>query len=494
MPSESTELMKRLVKEASQVRFIPSATLTTHYRFANSLLTQAKHYKKENDLINAYKFYRRYVTLVLEKLPEHPEYGNPEHKLEKQELVKNANLALIEMQNMEPILDSYFRRVEAGEALKKEQATSCLNVPKTSEHYKRKQQIQKQDQGDQDQECFNISRNIENIYQHETTHNEIYKSYPTNWGLVNESKDIVPSSYSTDSSLSVSDQKPHHNSHIRYEHYDTNQNDGYIYPASTFDNAPPLIPPKIKDSPPKLPPKPNEYLYDASPSHSPRRSSKISISKSRNEHSSYKDLSKTSISKSRNEHSSYEVLSKIPNVPEYFAFTESGEGLRTIIMPINIRDKFIQISAPNTAKNLETCGVLLIPKQISTSDSCTMTNEEELLKYVERNGLLTLGWIHTHPTQTCFMSSMDLHTHSVYQVILPEAVAIVCAPSKSPNFGIFRLTNPPGLQTILQCVRRGFHPHNSNEKIDKEISSYGHVVMEKIDLTVVDLRRINKKF
>ncbi|CAJ0762807.1 18840_t:CDS:2, partial [Entrophospora sp. SA101] len=271
MPSESTELMKRLVKEASQVRFIPSATLTTHYRFANSLLTQAKHYKKENDLINA---------LVLEKLPEHPEYGNPEHKLEKQELVKNANLALIEMQNMEPILDSYFRRVEAGEALKKEQATSCLNVPKTSEHYKRKQQIQKQDQGDQDQECFNISRNIENIYQHETTHNEIYKSYPTNWGLVNESKDIVPSSYSTDSS--------------------------YIYPASTFDNAPPLIPPKIKDSPPKLPPKPNEYLYDASPSHSPRRSSKISISKSRNEHSSYKDLSKTSISKSRNEHSSYE--------------------------------------------------------------------------------------------------------------------------------------------------------------------------------------------
>ncbi|CAJ0840051.1 10394_t:CDS:2 [Entrophospora sp. SA101] len=287
MPSESTELMKRLVKEASQVRFIPSATLTTHYRFANSLLTQAKHYKKENDLINAYKFYRRYVTLVLEKLPEHPEYGNPEHKLEKQELVKNANLALIEMQNMEPILDSYFRRVEAGEALKKEQATSCLNVPKTSEHYKRKQQIQKQDQGDQDQECFNISRNIENIYQHETTHNEIYKSYPTNWGLVNESKDIVPSSYSTDSS--------------------------YIYPASTFDNAPPLIPPKIKDSPPKLPPKPNEYLYDASPSHSPRRSSKISISKSRNEHSSYKDLSKTSISKSRNEHSSYEVLSKIPN-------------------------------------------------------------------------------------------------------------------------------------------------------------------------------------
>ncbi len=41
--------------------------------------------------------------------------------------------------------------------------------------------------------------------------------------------------------------------------------------------------------------------------------------------------------------------------------------------------------------------------------------------------------IHTHPTQSCFMSSMDLHTHVAYQQMLPEAIAIVCAPKGDPS-------------------------------------------------------------
>lgn len=102
------------------------------------------------------------------------------------------------MQNIEPILDDYFRRVEAGEALKKEQTTNGLKAPKTSEHYKRKQLIQKQNQENQQWERFNIPKSVENIYQHETTHDEIYKSYPTNWGFVNELKDTVQSYHSTD--------------------------------------------------------------------------------------------------------------------------------------------------------------------------------------------------------------------------------------------------------------------------------------------------------
>ena len=36
----------------------------------------------------------------------------------------------------------------------------------------------------------------------------------------------------------------------------------------------------------------------------------------------------------------------------------------------------------------------------------------------------------THPSQTAFMSSVDLHTHYSYQVMLDEAIAIVVAPSK----------------------------------------------------------------
>ncbi len=44
-------------------------------------------------------------------------------------------------------------------------------------------------------------------------------------------------------------------------------------------------------------------------------------------------------------------------------------------------------------------------------------------------GLYPLGWIHTHPSQTCFLSSVDVHTHCGYQTMLDEAVAIVMAPT-----------------------------------------------------------------
>lgn len=37
-------------------------------------------------------------------------------------------------------------------------------------------------------------------------------------------------------------------------------------------------------------------------------------------------------------------------------------------------------------------------------------------------------FLQTHPSQTAFLSSVDLHTHCSYQVMMPEAIAIVCAP------------------------------------------------------------------
>jgi hypothetical protein len=96
------------------------------------------------------------------------------------------------------------------------------------------------------------------------------------------------------------------------------------------------------------------------------------------------------------------------------------------------------------------------------------------------------------------MSSVDLHTHASFQCMLPESFAVVCAPKSdprcvflapsllehhpwkslaqslllvlvliqngslitSPSFGIFRLTDPPGLQTVLKCTaKQAFHPH-----------------------------------
>jgi len=126
------------------------------------------------------------------------------------------------------------------------------------------------------------------------------------------------------------------------------------------------------------------------------------------------------------------------------AYLENGSPLRTIILPSQLRHEFLSIASPNTKRNLETCGILcgtlvsnalfisklVIPEQESTSDTCEMINESALFDYCDSEDLMTLGWIHTHPTQTCFMSSRDLHTHHPYQVLMPESIAIVCAPSK----------------------------------------------------------------
>ncbi|KAF5616913.1 STAM-binding protein, partial [Fusarium sp. NRRL 25303] len=129
------------------------------------------------------------------------------------------------------------------------------------------------------------------------------------------------------------------------------------------------------------------------------------------------------------------------------AYLENGDPIRSLFLPKNLRQKFLDIAADNTRRGLEMCGMLcgtpinnalfvrclLIPDQKCTSDTCETENEEVMFDYCMKEDLLLLGWIHTHPTQTCFMSSRDLHTHAGYQVMMPESVAIVCAPKFQPS-------------------------------------------------------------
>ncbi|XP_057474756.1 AMSH-like ubiquitin thioesterase 1 isoform X1 [Actinidia eriantha] len=152
----------------------------------------------------------------------------------------------------------------------------------------------------------------------------------------------------------------------------------------------------------------------------------------------------------------------------------SSESPLELHISTTLMDSFMKLAKTNTDKHLETCGVLagllknrkfyvtalIIPKQESTSDSCQTTNEEEIFEVQDKQSLFPLGWIHTHPTQSCFMSSIDVHTHYSYQIMLPESIAIVMAPKDSSRkHGIFRLTTPGGMEIIRQCPQRGFHSH-----------------------------------
>ncbi|KAI0123746.1 Mov34/MPN/PAD-1 family protein [Xylariales sp. AK1849] len=187
------------------------------------------------------------------------------------------------------------------------------------------------------------------------------------------------------------------------------------------------------------------------------------------------------------------------------AYLENGEPIRSVFLPSKLREDFVRLASDNTQRGLEMCGILcgtavnnalfvrclVIPEQKCTSDTCETENEGALFEYCDGEELLQLGWIHTHPTQSCFMSSRDLHTQAGYQVMLPESIAVVCAPKFEPSYGIFRLTNPPGLPHILHCTQTTtFHPHSiDNLYTGAEKPSGGHVFESKdLEYYVHDLR------
>ncbi|XP_045424724.1 AMSH-like protease isoform X2 [Lemur catta] len=173
------------------------------------------------------------------------------------------------------------------------------------------------------------------------------------------------------------------------------------------------------------------------------------------------------------------------------------EGLRCVVLPKDLCHRFLQLADSNTVRGIETCGILcgklthneftithvIVPKQSAGPDYCDMENVEELFNVQDQHDLLTLGWIHTHPTQTAFLSSVDLHTHCSYQLMLPEAIAIVCSP-KHKDTGIFRLTNA-GMLEVSACKKKGFHPHT---KEPRPFSICKHVLVKDIKIIVLDLR------
>uniref|UniRef100_A0A8C9SMS3 STAM binding protein a n=1 Tax=Scleropages formosus TaxID=113540 RepID=A0A8C9SMS3_SCLFO len=173
------------------------------------------------------------------------------------------------------------------------------------------------------------------------------------------------------------------------------------------------------------------------------------------------------------------------------------DGLRQLSVPSELCHRFLRLADANTSRAVETCGILcgrltqnaftvthvIVPKQCGGPDYCDTENEEELFLIQDQYDLITLGWIHTHPTQTAFLSSVDLHTHCSYQIMLPESIAIVCSP-KFNETGYFRLTDY-GMEEISSCKQKGFHPHPKEPPL---FSAGGHVTITDSKVTVLDLR------
>lgn len=173
------------------------------------------------------------------------------------------------------------------------------------------------------------------------------------------------------------------------------------------------------------------------------------------------------------------------------------DGLREIAVPAELCSKFLRLANNNTIRAVETCGILcgrlnrnaftvthvIVPKQCGGPDYCDTENEEELFLVQDQYNLITLGWIHTHPTQTAFLSSVDLHTHCSYQMMLPESIAIVCSP-KFNETGYFRLTDY-GMEEISTCTQKGFHPHPKEPPL---FTGGNHIRITEDTVSMLDLR------
>ncbi|KAG2192298.1 hypothetical protein INT47_008235 [Mucor saturninus] len=417
----------------------PNISIRLYFRSADLLFKQAHIYKLEHDWEHAYVLYMKFTNLGISELPKHPAYKNAENKKSLKQLNRNCLEALEALEQMKPVLEeayaSHVKKIEQAEEAKK--ASSISN--QTTQWLLQQRPVETVSKD------WNLQDALKGVAGVRTEYSEVAKSPTTGTGY---QKAEYPS-------LSLH-----------------NQSDGYVYQAQlpTSVQSPPQLPPKIRQQP-TLPPK----IPINRDIHSPELPPKIKLHEDKEIHRSG---------------------------PTTDASTERGEPLRKLLLPKRLHARFVGIADRNTRNKIETCGILagtlknnilkittlIIPKQTGTPDTCTTENEEDLFDIQDKHDLLTFGWIHTHPTQSCFLSSVDLHTHCSYQLMLPEAIAIVCAPSQTPNFGIFRLTDPPGLDIISNCkATPAFHPH-PDLPIYTAAEGDGHVGIADYDFTVLDLR------
>ncbi|KNZ45199.1 hypothetical protein VP01_83g17 [Puccinia sorghi] len=112
----------------------------------------------------------------------------------------------------------------------------------------------------------------------------------------------------------------------------------------------------------------------------------------------------------------------------------SSRPLRPMRCPNDLVGAFVAMAEPETQKGVELCGLLLgklregelvvdtllIPKQVSTADTCHTIDEESTFSYQNEHGLMTLGWpgsFHPHPApdNLIYTSPLDAHFKLVSQ-------------------------------------------------------------------------------
>ncbi|OAL39749.1 hypothetical protein AYO20_01146 [Fonsecaea nubica] len=479
--------VQQITKAAQDYEYDAQIPLRYWLRSAQAMLKEAEVYIREGDEETTYLLLFRHAHLILSQLPAHPQARDKANKLLLKQAEKEVNDNFKVLDLLKPRINERYERyvklIKEREARRSAQAHNQYTTDPPSPQpgqAPRTQQLQAHENKELAVRLLQkeISRRAASRQATQASRNDaedLSRSLQEIRARVEGRSGPILQGTESRLPAPVGSNVTYH-----YPSIPTHHNQPVL--SSPLPRVlPPSIQRDIPVSPPALPPKPGNNVVAVPPRPG-------------------KEMDQQPAARSQT-----------PEPVHIFApaaYLENGTPLRTVFLPPTLRTTFLRLAHKNTLSNLETCGFLggtlianaffisrlIIPSQTATSDTCEMTNESQLFDYVDSEDLMILGWIHTHPTQTCFMSSRDLHTHAGYQMMLAESVAIVCAPSKGDtthggDWGVYRLTDPPGKKTILSCEQPGiFHPHDV-DNIYTDALRPGHVVEARgMEFEVVDLR------
>ncbi|KAK4121987.1 hypothetical protein N657DRAFT_576601 [Parathielavia appendiculata] len=529
---------KELTDRARAFDWNPRIGFKYWARAAETIHHEGQVYLREGNVPQAYLVLFRYSTLVLEYLVNHPEAKEPEARKAIKPLQKRIPRVIELLETLRPeIEDTYEEWLKLSETQRKRAVTTSLdssalyarhadNDPALSWSYTSPANIL--DAKDYQDLAVDLAKKEMKRRRRETAVS-VDDRRRRNTGRIKDNDGRVVSQYMDDDELRRQmeatrrqlDRSDDYRT-VFDEESDPVRPSTYLYPSinrpEPVQYQHPYSQPRVEGPRPQPPRPPKEWDIDRSSAIPPPLPDKILYLargppippspqpyKAPLESSTLPDFDST-------QEQPPTLPAKVPAEPAKekrvtfrpAAYLENGEPLRPVFLPSTLRQKFLQLASANTRKGLEMCGMLcgttvnnalfishlIIPEQKCTSDTCETENESSMLDFCIENNLIVIGWIHTHPTQTCFMSSRDLHTQAGYQVMMPEAIAIVCAPQYEPSWGIFRLTNPPGLPHLLSCQRtETFHPHSVDNLYVDAGNPAGHVYESKaLEFEVCDLR------
>lgn len=456
--------VRALADYGSQVEVDKLISPKLYFRSGREMLRMANMYCDEGNLESAFILYSKFITLFVEKLPTHPDYKTspPNDIQDFKRKVKKVFPLAEEIKNQ---LKKKYTEEEEKRLLEEKKRQEELAI----EEERRKKELEEQ------------------MREDEALARKLQSEAEQLWMQEQENK------------YKLLQKKEEERLAAKNKHKNEQEaiGGGPLIPSQIFESLP--SPPESASISPSVPP----LVPRTSKSTVPVIDRELKKRLSLNDHGSSTDFD-----------------DRIPDIPpppytppipsvdrstkplDHFMstglFGGSG-GLREVIVPADLMQKFIIAADSNSQRKTETMGILcgkvsgqsfkithlFIPNQTGTPDSCDMRNEEELIFYQDKHDLVTLGWIHTHPTQTAFLSSVDMHTHFAYQKMLPEAVAIVCSP-KFQETGVFSLTDL-GLEVIGTCKEKSFHYHPKEPPLF-ESSNHARIVTSDT-VVMTDMRK-----